>query len=126
MTYLMFLLRVLIFALVPVVVFGETGIRNAMVLLDDEVQCTDGLEDITIQFPFDNLRVIPAVSFETDTIGNTEPQHFKGGSTAVLMRQLSPLNGMARRYRHTITSNYRLSVRLKICSSLIKTCTFLT
>ena len=93
MTHIMFLLRVLVLALIPVNAFGETGNPEAIVLLEVEFLNADGQDNTPVRYTMDDLRAMPAVSFETDTNWNAGPQRFTGVSLAALMRKLGVTTG---------------------------------
>ena len=89
----MFLLRILVVALIPANVFGETGKRDATVLLEVDVLNLDGQANASVHFTLDDLRAMPAVSFETGTFRYSGPQHFKGLSLVEHMGQMGVTDG---------------------------------
>ena len=54
MTHIMFLLRVLVLALIPVNAFAETGNPEAIVLLEVELSNADGQDNTTVRYTMDD------------------------------------------------------------------------
>ncbi len=92
MTVFTFLLRVVIFALTPAIVFAGTRSLEAPVLLVVEVPEIGG-DGLTVQFTMDDLQALPAVSFETETIWFTGTQRFTGVPLAAVMQQVGITEG---------------------------------
>ncbi|NIZ60757.1 hypothetical protein DL239_07190 [Sedimentitalea sp. CY04] len=89
----MFLLRILVVALIPANVFGESGDRDAAVMLEVDVLNFDGQANNSVQFRLDELRAMPAARFERGAIRNFGPKHLKGVSFIELMGQVGVTDG---------------------------------
>lgn len=86
-------LRVMVFALTPAIVFAGTSNLETPVLLVIEVPDQVGGDGLIVQFTMDDLQALPAVSFETETIWFTGSQRFTGVPLAAVMQQVGITDG---------------------------------
>ncbi|OUS37569.1 hypothetical protein A9Q94_05725 [Rhodobacterales bacterium 56_14_T64] len=93
MTVFVLLLRVMVFAMTPAIVFAGTSNLETPVLLVVEVPDQDGGDGLIAQFTMDDLQALPAVSFETETIWFTGSQRFTGVPLAAVMQQVGITEG---------------------------------
>lgn len=111
LTYLVRLLCVIFSAAFPMVFVAEASGAEAPVLLVVEGSAGAENDGVTAHFTMDDLRRLPSVSFETETIWFTGSQRFTGVPVAVLMRQLGVRKGML---KMIASDNFSRNISLSI------------
>lgn len=88
-----FLLKALVFAALPLAGYAAEHNSELPVLLVVEVPDGTGGDGITVQFTMKDLMALPAVSFETATLGIADAQQFKGVPVTELMEHVGVTEG---------------------------------
>jgi len=107
-----FLLKAIVFVLLPLTGYAAEHNSELPVLLIVEVPDGVGGNGISVRFTMEDLMALPAVNFETETIWDTGAQHFKGVPVTALMEHIGVTEGML---EASATDGYVVDIRTDYC-----------
>ena len=93
MAFFVFFFRLCVLAILPIHCMADTSNPSDAVLLVVEVPDKLSGKPSHIQFTMDDLRKMPKVGFETETIWFTGAQHFAGVPLVALMKAIGVTEG---------------------------------